>query len=154
MTLNDNFNHTYKVASTRLQLLSKMKSFTTVKASYAIYTSMIIPLLTYSCYPMSHSLQVFTTIWNVNVLTWWRSVWTKSLHLIYLIIISRWLIIQLTLGIISIVQDYLLQSLKLLGVASISQEVLFTTAYRLILGKLILSIFLRNTFLNSLNNIF
>ena len=49
MTLNDNFNRTYKAASTRLQLLSKMKSFTTVKARYAIYKSMIIPLLTYSC---------------------------------------------------------------------------------------------------------
>ena len=49
MTLNENFNRTYKVAGTRLQLLGKMKSFTTVKARYAIYTSMIICLLTYSC---------------------------------------------------------------------------------------------------------
>ena len=49
MTLNDNFNRTYKAASTRLQLLGKMKSFTTVKARYVIYTSVIIPLLTYSC---------------------------------------------------------------------------------------------------------
>ena len=46
MTLHDSFNRTYKAASTRLQLLSKMKSFTTDKARYAIYTSMIIPLLT------------------------------------------------------------------------------------------------------------
>ena len=51
MTLNDNFNRTYKAASLRLQLLGKMKSFTTVKTTYAIYTSMIIPLLTYS-YPI------------------------------------------------------------------------------------------------------
>ena len=49
MTLNDNFNRTYKASSSRLQLLGKMKSFTTVKARYAIYTSMTIPLLTYSC---------------------------------------------------------------------------------------------------------
>ena len=49
MTLNDNFNRTYKAASTRLQLLGKMKSFTTVKPRYVIYTSVIIPLLTYSC---------------------------------------------------------------------------------------------------------
>ena len=49
MTLNDNFNHTYEAASSRLQLLGKMKSFITVKARYAIYKSMIIPLLTYSC---------------------------------------------------------------------------------------------------------
>ena len=49
ITLNDNFNCTYKAASTHLQLLGKMKSFTTVKARCAIYTSMIIPLLTYSC---------------------------------------------------------------------------------------------------------
>ena len=49
MTVNDNFNQTYKVASTCLQLLSKMKNFTNVKARYAIYTYMIIPLLTCSC---------------------------------------------------------------------------------------------------------
>ena len=48
MILNDKFNRTYKAPSTRLQLLGKMKSFTTAKARYAIYTSMIIPLLTYS----------------------------------------------------------------------------------------------------------
>ena len=96
MSLNDNFNCTYKAVSTRPQLLSKMKCFTTVEARYAIYTSMIIPLLTYSCpiqstftktqldnfssidrlakamlpNEMSHSLQVSTTISNVNVLTW------------------------------------------------------------------------------------
>ena len=39
MSLNDNFNRTYKAVSTRPQLLSKMKCFTTVKARYAIYTS-------------------------------------------------------------------------------------------------------------------
>ena len=49
MTLNNNFTRTYKAASTRHQLLGNMKSFTTVKVTYAIYTSMIIPLLTYSC---------------------------------------------------------------------------------------------------------
>ena len=49
MTLNGNFNRTYKAASTRLQLLGKMKSLTTVKARYVICTSMIIHLLTYSC---------------------------------------------------------------------------------------------------------
>ena len=113
MTLNGNFNRTYKAASAHLQLLSKMKSFTTFKARYVNYTSMIIPLLTYSCpiqstftktqldsfllsinvqkqcYPVSHSLQVSTTIWNVNVLAWWKSVWTESLHVTYLIIILR-----------------------------------------------------------------
>ena len=49
MTLNDNFIRTYNAASTRLQLLGKMKSFTTAKARYAINTSVILPLLTYSC---------------------------------------------------------------------------------------------------------
>ena len=49
MTLNNNFTRTYKAASTRHQLLGNMKSFTTAKVRYAIYTSMIIPLLTYSC---------------------------------------------------------------------------------------------------------
>ena len=39
----------YKAASTGLQLLGKMRSFTTVKARYTIYTSIIIPLLPYSC---------------------------------------------------------------------------------------------------------
>ena len=73
------------------------------------------------CYPMSHSLQVSTTIWKMNVLTWCRSVWTNSLHLIYLIIILRWLIIQWTLGIISFLWDYLLQRLMLQGMASILQ---------------------------------
>ena len=91
---------------------------------------------------------------NLSWSSMWRSVWTKSLHLIYLIIISRWLIIQWKLGKISIVWDYLLQSLKLQGVASILQGVLSTRAYHLILRKLILSIFLRKKFLNSLNNIF
>ena len=49
MTLNANFNFTCKVANTRLQLLGKRKSSTTAKARYVIYTSMIIPFLTYSC---------------------------------------------------------------------------------------------------------
>ena len=49
MTLNDNFNHSHKTASTHLQLLGKRKNFTTVKARYAICTFMIIPLLIYSC---------------------------------------------------------------------------------------------------------
>ena len=37
MTLNDNFNGTYKAACTRLQLLRKMKSFTTAKAICHLY---------------------------------------------------------------------------------------------------------------------
>ena len=49
MSLNDNFNRTYKAVDRRPQLLRKMKCFTTVKARYAIYKSMIKPLLTYSC---------------------------------------------------------------------------------------------------------
>ena len=38
MTLNDNFKRSYKAASTRLQLLGKMKSFTTVHARWHLYT--------------------------------------------------------------------------------------------------------------------
>ena len=49
MTLNDNFSRTHKAASTRRELFSKTKSFTTVVARYPIYASMVIPLLTYSC---------------------------------------------------------------------------------------------------------
>ena len=48
MTLNDNFSRMYQAARTCLQLFGKMKSFTTAKTRYAIYTSMIIPLLTCS----------------------------------------------------------------------------------------------------------
>ena len=46
MTLHDNFNCMYKVATSRLQLLDEMKSYTTVKARYVIYTSLFITLLT------------------------------------------------------------------------------------------------------------
>ena len=38
MTLNDKFNRTYKAASTRLQLLGKIKSSTTVKVRCHLYT--------------------------------------------------------------------------------------------------------------------
>ena len=125
MTLNDNLSRTNKAAGARLQLLGKMKSFNHCQSKICYlyiydYTLADIqlpyPINLYQeaagqfffdvqkqCYPMSHSQQVSTTIWSVNLLTWWRSVWTKSLHLIYLIIILRWLIIQWTLGIISTV---------------------------------------------------
>ena len=60
------FKRTNKATSTRLQLLGKMKSFTTVKARYAIYTAMIIPLLTYSCHIQSTftktQLDIFSSI--------------------------------------------------------------------------------------------
>ena len=74
MTLNANFSRTYKTASTRLWLLSKMKSFASVKARYTICPSMIILLLTYPCwhaaYPnqplSSHSWKVFLLSINVQ----------------------------------------------------------------------------------------
>ena len=106
MTLNDNLSRTYKAAGARLQLLGKMKSFNHCQSKICYlyiydYTLADIqlpyPINLYQeaagqfffdvqkqCYPMSHSQQVSTTIWSVNLLTWWRSVWTKSLHLIYL----------------------------------------------------------------------
>ena len=38
LTLNDNFNLSYKKASSRLRLLERMKSFTTVKARLSIFS--------------------------------------------------------------------------------------------------------------------
>ena len=49
LSLNDNFNVTYKKASSRLRLLEVLKENLTDKARKCVYQSMVVPLLTYNC---------------------------------------------------------------------------------------------------------
>lgn len=47
LSLNDHLNSTYKKASGRLYLLSRLRNQLNIKASLAIYTSLVLPLFTY-----------------------------------------------------------------------------------------------------------
>ena len=49
LNFNKNFDSTYKRASSRLNLLSKLRYFLTREAAFSIYKMMIIPILTYRC---------------------------------------------------------------------------------------------------------
>ena len=49
LSLNDNFNVTYKRASSRLRLLEVLKENLTDKARKCVYPSTVVPLLTYNC---------------------------------------------------------------------------------------------------------
>ena len=49
LSLNDNFNVTYRKASSRLRLLEVLKENLTDKAGKCMYQSMVVPLLTYNC---------------------------------------------------------------------------------------------------------
>ena len=49
LSLNDNFNVTYKKASSRLRLLEVLKENLTHKARKGVYQSMVVPILTYNC---------------------------------------------------------------------------------------------------------
>ena len=48
LTLNTNVEQSYKRASSRLYLLSKVRPYLTVKAAQKVYDMMILPILTYS----------------------------------------------------------------------------------------------------------
>ena len=47
LTFNNSFNKYYKKATSLIKLLAKTRKYLTVLASYNIYTSMIVPVLTY-----------------------------------------------------------------------------------------------------------
>ena len=49
LSLNGNFNVTYKKASSRLRLLEVLKKNLTDKSRKCVYQSMVVPLLTYNC---------------------------------------------------------------------------------------------------------
>ena len=49
LNLNDNFNSIYKKASTRLKILNNIRPLLTPNVAKQIYTSMILPLITYNC---------------------------------------------------------------------------------------------------------
>ena len=49
MTMQEHFNSTYKRASSRLSLLSKMRNLLTDEAAKKIYSTMILPVMTYCC---------------------------------------------------------------------------------------------------------
>ena len=49
LNLNSHFDRTYKKATGRLKLLGKLRSQLDVKSAKAIYTSMIVPTITYNC---------------------------------------------------------------------------------------------------------
>ena len=47
LTLNENFNRTYKKATSRLRLLSKLRYQLTCSSAAAIYNTMALPIITY-----------------------------------------------------------------------------------------------------------
>ena len=49
LNLKENFKKSYKMASGRLRLLEKMRSYLTTKAAHLVYITMIVPLITFSC---------------------------------------------------------------------------------------------------------
>ena len=49
LNFNENFEKSYKKASSRLRLLERMRYYLTSKAARLVYITMIIPLLTSSC---------------------------------------------------------------------------------------------------------
>ena len=49
LNLNSHFDRTYKKATGRLKLLGKLRSQLDEKSAKAIYTSMIVPTVTYNC---------------------------------------------------------------------------------------------------------
>ena len=49
LNLTENFEKSYKKASSRLRLLERMTCYLTLKAARLVYITMIIPLLTSSC---------------------------------------------------------------------------------------------------------
>ena len=49
LSLNDNFNVTYKKVSSGLRLLEVLKQNLTDKTRKCVYQSMVVPLLTYNC---------------------------------------------------------------------------------------------------------
>ena len=49
LQLTDNFNRSYKKASSRLRLLESLKHYLTSDACKCVYESMIVPILTYNC---------------------------------------------------------------------------------------------------------
>ena len=46
LNLNENFNGSYKRASTRLRLLERLRPYITVVATIKVYLSMIVPIIT------------------------------------------------------------------------------------------------------------
>ena len=48
LNLNENFNHSYKPANSRLRLLEHLRSYLTVDATIKVYLSTIVPIMTYS----------------------------------------------------------------------------------------------------------
>ena len=49
LNLNDNFNKSYKKASSRLRLLERLQCYLTPDSCKSVYNLMIIPLITYNC---------------------------------------------------------------------------------------------------------
>lgn len=49
LNLNENFEESYKKASSRLHLLERMRRYHTKKAAYLVYITMIVPTITLSC---------------------------------------------------------------------------------------------------------
>ena len=48
LNLNVNFHRSYKLGSTRLRLLERLRPYLTVDATSNVYMSMIVPIMTYS----------------------------------------------------------------------------------------------------------
>ena len=48
LNLNENFNRSYKCASTRSRLLERLRPYLTVDATIKVYLSMIVAIMTYS----------------------------------------------------------------------------------------------------------
>ena len=57
LTLSDQFDTSYKKASSRLFLLNKLRNLLTVEASRAIYNSMVLPVITYCCLVNLHNTE-------------------------------------------------------------------------------------------------
>lgn len=49
LNLNENFEKSYKKASSRLRLLERMRCYLTTKAAHLVYIMMIVPTITLSC---------------------------------------------------------------------------------------------------------
>ena len=48
LNLNENFNRSYKRASTRLRLLERLRPYLAVDATIKVYLSVVVPIMTYS----------------------------------------------------------------------------------------------------------
>ena len=55
LRLNDNLDKAYKKGSSRLGLLDRFRSYSTVEVSCNVYSMMIVPLITYSKIPCTYT---------------------------------------------------------------------------------------------------